>query len=136
MVYIIHNKFINIIIDATTTLECLPSDVYNHFDIYVLDFINLTKTNKTIRNLILNSSIRITRDITYTKNMKSWIRFLLNVKLTNENLEDIHLFANVHSLNLSNTNVFDVSGLGGVHTLNLSWTNVLDVSVLRGVYNL
>ena len=79
---------------SVTTLECISSDVYNHFDLELSDLSNLTTTNVFIRNLILNSNIRINSVTTYTKNMNSWVRFLLNIKVTNNNLRDIRLFAN------------------------------------------
>ena len=119
-----------------TTLEYLPIDVYNHFNLTLSDLVNLTKTNTYIHNLIMKSNIKINEFITYKKYMKQWIKFLLSIKINNENLNDINLFSNVRSLDFSNTRVVDVSCLGRVHTLNISHTNVVDVSTLGRVHTL
>ena len=54
----------------------------------------------------------------------------------NENIHNVSVLGNVHTLNLSCTNVTDISALGNVHTLNLSHTAVTDVSALGNVHTL
>ena len=122
--------------DIITTLECLPTDVYNHFDLKLSDLIKLANTTKNMRELILNSNIKINGVNTYSSHMKTWARFLLSIKLNNDNLCHIHLFVNIRNLDLTGTNIVDVSALGEVYNLDLTNTNVVDFSALSGVLNL
>ena len=83
------------------TLECLPTDVYNHFELELSSLIRLANTNKNMRELLLNSNIRIRNNVTtYSSHIKRWTQFLLSVELNNDNLNDIHLFTNVHNISL------------------------------------
>ena len=105
--------------DATTILEHLPADVYNHFNLGLLDLISLTTTSKYISNLILTSNIKTNSVTTYSSRSRKWIRFMSSIKITNENLGDIELFTNIITLDLSGTKIVDVSKLGRVRTLDL-----------------
>ena len=72
MISELFNKNITTTMDTITTLECLPTDVYNHFDLKLSDLIRLANTTKNMRELILNSNIKINSVTTYSSHIKRW----------------------------------------------------------------
>jgi hypothetical protein len=62
--------------------------------------------------------------------------FLMNIDLSNTEIEDVSNLSWVHTLNISNTGVKDVSTLGNLHTLNASRTSVLNVHNLGNLHTL
>ena len=116
------------------SFELLLQEIIEEFRLNLPDVVALQRVSRSMYDLIKERSPRIFSLVTFVRGMEPWIHLLTNVKL--EGLENLSLFARVHTLDISCMYLEDCSLLGRNHTLDLSFTNIKDVSHLGNVHTL